>query len=305
MDPLQNTGETPTIDHKAVIMQQTAADLQRVEFGTFRKPEMVADEAAHVARIFQAKLDTVKDPAGVPILYRMFGPSRHITRPGWQLLGAMWRVTAGVVPGTVVHVEYGENDGFEATAEAIYVPTGARISTAVSMCLTDEDNWNMRPEYDWKPNPKGGKDVRTKVGDRRVPLFQLASMAQTRACSKVLSNLLSFVANMAGCSGTAAEEMQESGQQTTGQPAATSAASPGPQRTPQSNGALISEAQVGRLFSLIKQSGRSRDALGVILAAHGYTAPSNAADPVEEAAILVKRADFDKIQDAILKPEAK
>jgi hypothetical protein len=243
----------------------------------------------------------VKDPAGVPILYRMFGPSRHITRPGWQLLGAMWRVTAGVVPGTVVHVEYGDHDGFEATAEAIYVPTGARISTAVSMCLTDEDNWNMRPEYEWKPNPKGGRDVRTKVGERSVPLFQLASMAQTRACSKVLSNLLSFVANMAGCSGTAAEEMQEGATPTTTQPAAAA----GPQRTPTSNGGTISEAQVGRLFSLIKQSGKSRDALGVILAAHGYTAPSNAADPVEEAAVLVKRADFDKIQDAILKPEGK
>lgn len=303
MDPLQTGPETTTIDHKAVIMQNTASELQRVEFGTFRKPEMVVDEAAHVARIFAAQLDKIRDPNGVPILYRMFGPSRHITRPGWQLLGAMWRVTAGVVPGSVKHVQYGEDvDGFEAMAEAIYVPTGGRISTAVSMCLTDEDNWNMRPDYEWKKDPNGGRDIRTKVGDRAVPLFQLASMAQTRACSKVLSNLLSFVANMAGCSGTAAEEMPPEGSTAT-----TSAPKPtaGPQRTPTSNGGCISEGQVGRLFGLIKQAGKSRDALGVILAAHGYTAPSNAKDPVEEAAVLVKKADFDKIQDAIMKPEAK
>lgn len=278
-------------------MERTAVQLASVEFGTFRKPEMVVDEAKHVAQIFRNSMATIVDEKGQPILYRMFGPSRHITRPGWQLLGAMWRVTAGIVEGSVKHVEYGEDDGFEATAEAIYVPTGGRISTAVSMCLTDEDNWNMRPEYDWKKNPKGGADIRTKVGERAVPLFQLSSMAQTRACSKVLSNLLTFVAAMAGCEITPAEEMPSSG----GGGSTTAPTQSQPQRA-QNGAGTISDGQVARLFSVTKQAGKSRDALGVILAAHGYTAPSNTDNPVEAAAQLVKKGDFDKIQEAILKP---
>lgn len=280
-------------------MHEQAIELARVEFGTFRKPEQVTDESSHVARVFQNKMNTILAPDQSPILYRMFGPSRHITRPGWQLLGAMYRVTAGTVDGSLKFVDYGGAEGFECTAEAIYVPTGKRISTAVGMCLTDEDNWDTRPEYKWNEDTKR----REKTGeDLRVPLYQLGSMAQTRACSKVLSNLFAFVAIMAGCSGTSAEEMAASPMvngagETRGQ-AKTSG--PGPQRTQNGSG-VISEGQVGRLFGLIKQSGRTREALGVILAAHGYAAPVDDPDPVESAARLVKKGDFDKIQDAILK----
>jgi hypothetical protein len=249
----------------------------------------VVDEAAHVARVFQHKMDTILDKAGQPILYRMFGPSRHITRPGWQLLGSMFRVTAGIVPATLRFVDYGGAEGFEVTAEAIYVPTGARISTAVGMCLTDEDNWDTRPEYKYNENTR----KREKTGeDLRVPLFQLSSMAQTRSCSKVLSNLLSYVAIMAGCSGTAAEEM------TGDVNGAGQTASQAPQRTQNGNG-TITEPQVNRLFGLNKGAGRSREGLGVILAAHGYSAPDG---DVDAAARLVKKGDFDKIQEQVMKP---
>lgn len=279
-------------------MNQSARDLVTVEYGRFRRPEEVIDEAAHVARVFQQSMATILDGAKDPILYRMFGKSRHITRPGWQLLGSMYRVTAGIVEGSLKYVAYGEDiNGFECHAEAIYVPTGARISTAVGMCLNDEDNWNLRPDYEWKKPPTGGKEVRTHVGDSPVPLFQLGSMAQTRACSKVLSNLLSYVAIMAGCSGTSAEEM------TGGEPmnGAGESGRTQPQRT--TNGGngdgTISEPQVNRLFGLTKQANKSRDALGVVLAHFGYTDPNN---DLEKAARMVKRTDFDKIQEAILKP---
>lgn len=262
-------------------MSQSVVELKQVEFGRFRRPEEVTDEAAHVARVFQSKMLSIKDAAGEPILFRMFGNSRHITRPGWQLLGSMYRVTAGIVK--TEYVEFGDAEGFEATAEAIYVPTGARISTADAMCTTDEPNWDTRPT---KKDP-----------DARVPLFQLRSMAQTRACSKVLSNLLSYVAVMAGCSGTSAEEMS-------GEPMVNgkgqTAAQAQPQRT---NGSgTITEPQVNRLFGLNKTAGRSRDGLGVILANFGYTAPSNAADPIEAAVWLIKKGDFDKIQTEVMKP---
>jgi len=269
---------------KEVVMSQHAAELAKVEFGTFRRPEAVVEEAAHVARVFQEKMQTILDSNREPILYRMFNKSRHITRPGWQLLGSMYRVTAGIVPGSCKYVELpGNINGFEATAEAIYVPTGHRISTADGMCLNDEPNWDERPT---KNDPHAV-----------VPLYQLRSMCQTRACSKVLSNLLSYVAIMAGCSGTAAEEM-------TGEPMVNGAGqttSQAPQRTQNGNG-TITEPQVNRLFGLNKAAGRTRDGLGVILAAHGYTAPANDPDPVDAAARLVKKGDFDKIQELVMKP---
>jgi hypothetical protein len=279
-------------------MSQQALELARVEFGTFRKPEQVVDEAAHVARVFQNKMLTILDSAQQPILYRMFGKSRHITRPGWQLLGSMFRVTAGIVPGTCKYIEFpGDINGFEATAEAIYVPTGARISTADGMCLNDEDNWNLRPEYDWVRPEGGGEKVKTQIGEVPVPLYQLRSMCQTRACSKVLSNLLSYVAIMAGCSGTTAEEMPSDGGQTGAQPSGQAA----PQRTQNGNG-CITEPQVNRLFAITKSAGKSREALGVILAAHGYSVPADHPDPVDAAARLVKKGDFDKIQTEVMKP---
>lgn len=282
MDAAQTT-QLSAVDHKGVIMSEHAVELRQVEFGRFRRPEEVIDEAAHVARVFQTKMLAIKDGAGEPILFRMFGNSRHITRPGWQLLGSMYRVTAGIVK--TEYVEFGEAEGFEATAEAIYVPTGARISTADAMCTTDEPNWDTRPT---KKDPQA-----------RVPLFQLRSMAQTRACSKVLSNLLSYVAIMAGCSGTSAEEM-------TGQPmmngqGQTQSTAQQPQRTQNGSG-CITEPQVTRLFGLNKGAGRSREGLGVILANFGYSAPSDSADPVEDAARLIKKGDFDKIQAEVMKP---
>ncbi len=296
--PLQNDAQTHTIDHKEVVMQQSAQALAKVEFGNYRDPELVVQEAALIARVFQSKMLAINDAKGQPILFRMFGPSRHITKPGWQLLGSMFRVTAGIVPGSCKFVDLGNNiQGWEATAEAIYVPNGHRISTADSMCLTDEENWDTRPVYEWQVI--NNKNVKKPTGEvTQVPMFQLRSMAQTRACSKVMSNLFAFVATMAGCSGTAAEDMPAVDPGGNGQAQPTTQA---PQRA-QNGGATIGEGQVGRLFSLNKKAGGSRERLGVILAAHGYTAPSNTDNPVEAAAYLVLKTDFDKIQDEVMKP---
>lgn len=286
-------------------MQQSAQALAKVEYGNFRDPELVFKEAGKVAAVFQVQMNRILDVAKMPILYRMFndGRSRHITRPGWQMLGSMFRVTAGIVPDSEKFLEFpGNITGWKVTAEAIYVPNGHRISTAVGMCLNDEDNWDTRPVYDY--DAKQGKRVKTEEVTQ-VPLFQLLSMAQTRACSKVLSNLFAYVAIMAGCSGTAAEEVPLDGGQGAGETATQQGT--GPQRAPQQNGGpgVINDAQVRRLFSLNKQAGRSREGLGVILAANGYTAPANTDNPVEGAAMLVLKADFDRIQELVMKPEGK
>lgn len=101
-----------------------------------------------------------------------------------QMLGRFYGVTVGV-ESEPEFVELGEAKGFKATAVALR--GGAVISRATAYCLNDEEKW-------------GG-------GDRKPPLFQLSSMAQTRACAKALRNVLSWVAVLAGYRPTPAEEM--------------------------------------------------------------------------------------------------
>lgn len=262
---------------------------QVVEFGTFRDPEQALIEAELVAKAFARRA------AGLN-LFKQIGDSKHLKIEGWQMLAMMYRVTAGVVE--TKYIEVGDYSGYEATAEALLI-RGAdlppqRISTAEAQCLNDEERWDVRPEYTWEV--QNGRNVKKQTGEVAVPLQQLRSMAQTRACSKVLSNLLKFVAVMAGYAGTPAEEMTGREQGHTSAPAASKA----PQRT-QNAGGTITESQVNRLFGLNKTAGRSRDALGVILATFGYTAPSGEKDPVEAAAWMIKKADFDKIQTEVMK----
>jgi hypothetical protein len=64
----------------------------------------------------------------------------------------------------------------------------------------------------WLPNPtKAGKSLpyreRAMAAVEAVPLFQLKSMAQTRACAKVYRQVLEFVVKLAGYQTTPAEEM--------------------------------------------------------------------------------------------------
>jgi hypothetical protein len=66
----------------------------------------------------------------------------------------------------------------------------------------------------WLPNPKKpGKSLpyreRALAGAEAVPLFQLKSMAQTRASAKVYRMVLEFVVKLAGYQTTPAEEMKQ------------------------------------------------------------------------------------------------
>jgi len=114
-----------------------------------------------------------------------FNGKTYLQFEDWQTLGRFYGVTA-VVKSTK-HVEFGDGDdkvsGFEAVAEALLVSGNQVISSAEAMCLNDEPNWN------------------------RKPLFQLKSMAQTRACAKALRNVLAWVVVLAGYAPTPAEEM--------------------------------------------------------------------------------------------------
>jgi hypothetical protein len=282
MDAAQHTqpgADTPTEERTMPGLIHHARPLtQVVEFGTFRDPEQALVEAELVAKAFARRA------AGLN-LFKQIGDSKHLKIEGWQMLAMMYRVTAGVVETT--YVEVGNFTGYEATAEALLIRGSdlppQRISTAQAMCLNDEERWDVRPEYEYV----NGK--RQQSGEVAVPLQQLRSMAQTRACSKVLSNLLKFVAVMAGYAGTPAEEM--TGRETERQPAQQ------PQRTQNGNG-IISDKQVGRLWAIAKNSNKSDEAVGVILEAFKYST----ADGIRAAADQIKRTDYDAIVSEVMKP---
>lgn len=115
-------------------------------------------------------------------LSRKFGGDRpHLYAEAWQILGR-FSGYHGIVDEPVEIVEDGKIIGFKAQAH-VYDSTGTEVSRATSYCMRDEGNWKNKP------------------------MFQLASMAQTRALSKAYRLDLGWVAVMAGYSPTPAEEM--------------------------------------------------------------------------------------------------
>jgi hypothetical protein len=107
--------------------------------------------------------------------------------PVWQFCAACFGVTAMVTSTQELLTDDRLEMGFWAAAHAID-RTGRVISGAEATCMCGETEWAGRPS------------------------FQLRSMASTRACSKVLSNLFRDVMVMAGLCPTPAEEMDKTQQ---------------------------------------------------------------------------------------------
>jgi hypothetical protein len=234
--------------------QQIQTQDAGAEFGSFRNPEIAMKEAELVAAAFRLRAEKLQ-------LYKQIGTSKHLLIEGWQMLASMYRITASIT--STRYVEFGEVNGWEATAEAIHIPTGQVVSRADAICLSDEDNWGPRPKYDWKE--VDGKRVKTQIGTVPTPTQQLRSMCQTRACSKVYSNLLKFVARMAGFAGTPAEEM-------TGNEHDHDDNKRGPVQQPgrKSDGPVISEAQAKRFYAVAKGAGRTDESINAFLDRHGF-----------------------------------
>jgi hypothetical protein len=115
-------------------------------------------------------------------LSRKFGGERpHLYAEAWQILGRFWGYS-GICDEPTEIYEDGKLLGFKAQAH-VYAEDGREISRATSYCMRDEGNWKSKP------------------------MFQLASMAQTRALSKAYRLDLGWVAVLAGYSPTPAEEM--------------------------------------------------------------------------------------------------
>lgn len=143
-----------------------------------RAPDLVLAEAHKAAK---ALTEVIEGKAKKVV----FNGKTYLQFEDWQTLGRFYGVTAMV--RSTKYVEFGDGDekvaGFEAVCDALLVSTNQTISSAEAMCLNDEPNWAKKP------------------------LFQLKSMAQTRAAAKALRNVLAWVVVLAGYSGTPAEEM--------------------------------------------------------------------------------------------------
>lgn len=112
---------------------------------------------------------------------KLGGQSEHIMYEGWQTAGKFYGYTVRTLDAE--YVEIGGAQGFKAKAIVVNEKTGIEVGGAEAYCMNDEPNWKSKPK------------------------FQLASMAQTRAGSKALRQILGFVVALAGYSATPAEEM--------------------------------------------------------------------------------------------------
>jgi hypothetical protein len=162
----------PDVDpHPAVISPDLALT---------RKPPEIIEGARGAAIELQKVISTKKKRV-------IFNGEQYLEFEDWQLLGRFYNMTVQVKASDFI--SYGDSkkdeviQGFWARADVLQF--GTVISSAEAMCLNDEPNWS------------------------RKPLFQLRSMAQTRACAKALRNVLSYVAVLAGYRPTPAEEMEE------------------------------------------------------------------------------------------------
>jgi hypothetical protein len=188
-------------------------------------PSAVLAEAQQAARALQNVI------AAKPKKVVMNG-EQYLEFEDWQTLGRFYGITAQE-DGDPEFVEMGDGiRGFKASAIAQF--RSQTISRATAYCLTDEEKWRAKPKYEWhivlsdgttaledeaprelwiwdahptKPGKNVPRKERVLVGEEAVPLFQLSSMAQTRACAKALRNVLSWVVVMAGYRATPAEEI--------------------------------------------------------------------------------------------------
>jgi len=160
----------------------------------------------------------------------IFNGQQYLEFEDWQTVGRFYGITAKIT--SAEYVEYGEAKGFVARAVAYQTSTGQEISAAEAMCLTDEANWSKKP------------------------MFQLKSMAQTRAAAKALRNVLAWVVVLAGYKPTLAEEVVpgNGGTEPTPEIKSPSRASHG---LLPCNGRYITDKQRKRLYAIYKGSGKT------------------------------------------------
>lgn len=157
-----------------IVAPETGELVASVNLSLAREPEQVLSEAKRAAVALKDVIARKTRPV-------VINGETYLEFEDWQTVGRFYGITAKVV--STAPVEFSGVRGFEARAVALYAPTGQELSAADSMCLEDEDRWRGRP------------------------LFQIRSMAQTRACAKALRHVLAWVVVLAGYRATPAEEL--------------------------------------------------------------------------------------------------
>lgn len=226
--------EGVVVENEAPAAQESArVELMRVPVGTSdaltltRDPSDMLAEATKAAKALMAVMASKPDKV-------MMNGQQYIENEDWQTIGHFYGATAQIESDHFV--EFGDVKGWEATA-ILVSRDGRTLGRATAMCLNDEEKWSSRAKYEWHYVMKNGailneeaarkagnsamvwedsgggksrpKKQKVEVGITSVPMFQLRSMAQTRASSKVHRTVLAFVPVLAGFSPTPAEELPD------------------------------------------------------------------------------------------------
>lgn len=240
------TTDIPTLQTQEDAGLSTPIKLNGVQTPSLtRSPENILAEAQAAA----VALKTLISQKGKKVI---FNGEQYLEFEDWQTVGRFFNITAKE-DGDPEWVDLGLAKGFKASAVAV-LNGDTVLSRATAYCLDDEDKWRARSKYEWQFVTKDGqrmtedpgkdrivwvdhptvpgkripKKDRVRVGDEPVPLFQLASMAQTRAGAKVLRNVLAWVVVLAGYKPTPAEELAIDDQESEGGETPSSGASQEP-----------------------------------------------------------------------------
>ena len=179
----------------------------------WREPEEILAQAQKAAVALKKVLDLKPNKV-------MFNNEQYLEREDWGTAGQFFGCTAKSIETR--YVEFGNVHGWEAVAVVVDRNMN-EIGRAESMCLDDEESWGEVTKYEWKDkldadgkkiwNPnlrkgKGGYEAeKVAAGTVKKPLFQLRSMAQTRAEAKALKSVFGWFVVLAGYKPTPAEEL--------------------------------------------------------------------------------------------------
>lgn len=161
------------VNDAIALAQAREAQQYQLDWGT---PEEKLRQAHICAKLLQHVMTSKKNPIIV-------NGELYPEYEDWLIAANFYGCTPKIV-STRFCTEYGAT-GFEAVCELIRVRDGAVVGRAEAMCLTDEDRWS------------------------KAPMFQLRSMAQTRAGSKVMRSVFSWILVLAGYKPTPAEEIKD------------------------------------------------------------------------------------------------
>lgn len=161
------------MDSELIAVEQSTAP-QSIDL--IKNQSVIQSENTQAMLVVQEVMNNKPNPV-------MIRGKRHFEYEDWIALGNAFGLD--VATGDAEPVEIFEAKGFKAKAKLIRVSDGVVIGGAEAYCLDNEENW-LNKDY-----------------------YQMASMAQTRAGSKALSNALRGVVSLVkSLSGTPAEEMK-------------------------------------------------------------------------------------------------